>query len=146
MMLPMVFQDVMPWGLVARYHFRGTCCLHFQGSSSEMVVPTYKSMWCYNPKTKTDIITGAGTLTLTLTIQAIQCCTHNLMLFYIKTVSCSFTELLPCLFQSQHDWLIEHVNGVGLHLWTVATNTHIVHPQGDMWTWENHGEMMMPAE
>jgi hypothetical protein len=43
------------------------------------------------------------------------------------------------------DWLIDHVDGVRLRLWTAATNGPIVHPPGDIWAWENHGEMMMPA-
>jgi hypothetical protein len=42
--------------------------------------------------------------------------------------------------------MIDHVDGVRLYLWTAATNGPTVHPPGDIWAWENHGEVIMSME
>jgi hypothetical protein len=44
------------------------------------------------------------------------------------------------------DWFIDDVDGVRSCLWTAVTNGPILHPPGDIWVWENDGEVMMPAE
>jgi hypothetical protein len=42
-------------------------------------------------------------------------------------------------FSGGHDWFI-HYDGARLCLWTAATNGPIVHPAGDVWAWESHGD------
>jgi hypothetical protein len=38
---------------------------------------------------------------------------------------------------AEYDWLIDHVDGVRLRLWTAATSGPIVYPPGDIWAWRS---------